>query len=57
MDYTNWKYMADNRAAWQQELSSSLKKWELALKEISEEKRSRKKESSSSNAQPTDDFV
>jgi len=57
MDYTNWKYMADNRAAWKQELSSSLKKWELALKEISEEKRSRKKESSSSNAQPTDDFV
>jgi len=54
MNYTHWESLADNRAAWKQKLSFSLKQGELALKEISKEKRWRRKESSPSNA--TDDF-
>ena len=36
MDYTNWESLADNRGALKQELSSSVKKGELALKETSD---------------------
>ena len=57
MDYSNWEYLADNISAWKQELSSSPQKGELALKETSEEKRRKGKESSPSNVHPIDDFV
>ena len=39
MDYTSWESLSDNSSVWKQELSSSLKKGELVLKETSEEKR------------------
>ena len=55
LDYNNWEALADNRGAWKQELSASLKKGELALKAISEEMSRKGKESPSSNAPPTDD--
>ena len=54
MDYTNWEYLADNISAWKQELSSSSQK---EIKEISEEKRRKRKESSLSNVHPTDDSI
>ena len=57
MDYNNWEALAANRAAWKQELSASLKTGEQALKAISEEMSRKGKESSSSNAPPTDDSV
>ena len=54
-DYTNWESLADSRSAWKQELPSSLKKGEFALKETSEEKGRKRKESSLSNVHSTDD--
>ena len=57
MDYINWESMADNKPAWKQELSSSLKKGGTRHHRSLWRERRKMEESLSSNVHPTHDSV
>ena len=57
MDYINWESLADNKAAWKQELACSLKKGNSPSKKSLKRNAGGRKESSLSNAHRNDDSV